>query len=151
MNWKGRVKQNQFLNCLCLASRCSWMLISLSIAAHEHSNSTWLVVVYRMVLNRFKAILVWSWRSGSMLGCLLLGTVMEDKTLFICERILIKRYFKLSRDENRKNNFEIQNTNINTFEVVSWIYNNFENPKITNKHYRKIWGFNQERISFFDI
>jgi hypothetical protein len=54
-----------------------------------------------------------------MLGCLLLGTVMEDKILLNCERILIKRYFKLSRDGNRKNNFEIQNTNINTFEVVS--------------------------------
>jgi hypothetical protein len=47
-----------FLNCLCLASQFSWILMSLSITAHECSNSTWLFVVCRMVLNKFKAMLV---------------------------------------------------------------------------------------------
>jgi hypothetical protein len=47
-----------FLNCLCLASQFSWILISLSIAAHERSNSTRLLAVCKMVLNKFKAMLV---------------------------------------------------------------------------------------------
>jgi hypothetical protein len=38
-------------------------------------------------------------------------------------------YFKFSRDENNKSNFKIQNSNVNTFKVVSWICNNFENCK----------------------
>jgi hypothetical protein len=63
------------------------VLISLSIVAHERSNSTRLLVVCKMVLNKFKAILVWSDRSGSILGCLVTGTVMRDKDLrdkFLC-------------------------------------------------------------------
>jgi hypothetical protein len=50
--------------------------MSRSIAAHDRSSSTWLVVVCKIVLNRFKAMLVWSWSLGSMLGCLTLGTVI---------------------------------------------------------------------------
>ena len=63
------------------------MLISLSIAPHERSNSIRVLVVYNMVLNKFKAMLVSSDRSGSILGCLITGIVMRDKDLkdqFLC-------------------------------------------------------------------
>jgi hypothetical protein len=63
---------------------------------------------------------------------------MDDKTLFFYKGILISLLLQISRDENKKNNFKIQNSNVNTFKVVFWICNNFGNRKITNKHYRKI-------------
>jgi hypothetical protein len=54
---------------------------------------------------------------------------MDDKTLFICKGILISLLLQISRDENKKNNFKTQNSNVNTFEAVSWFCNNFENCK----------------------
>jgi hypothetical protein len=68
-----------FLNCLCLASQFSWILMSLSIIARQCSNSTWLFVVCKMVLNKFKAMLIWFDNIGSISGCLVTGTVMRDK------------------------------------------------------------------------
>jgi hypothetical protein len=53
--------------------------MSLSITAHKHSNSTQLFVVCKMVLNKFKAMLVSSDSPGSILGCLVTGTVMSEK------------------------------------------------------------------------
>jgi hypothetical protein len=53
--------------------------MSRSIAAHERSNSTQVFVVYKIVLNKFKAMLVLFERSSSILGCLVTGTVMRDK------------------------------------------------------------------------
>jgi hypothetical protein len=55
---KEKLVQVQFLNCLCLASRCSWMVMSRSIVAHDLSNSVLFVAVCKMVLNRFNAMLV---------------------------------------------------------------------------------------------
>jgi hypothetical protein len=55
------------------------MLISRSIAAHERSSSTRVVVVLSMVSKRFKAIWVWSDKPGSILGCLAMGTVIEEQ------------------------------------------------------------------------
>ena len=80
--FKGNWGQGLFLNCLCLASHCSWMLISLSIAAHDHSSSTGVFDVCKMVLNRFNAMLVWSDRPSSILGCLVTGTVMKAEGFF---------------------------------------------------------------------
>jgi hypothetical protein len=59
-----------FLGYLRLASNCSWALISHSIASQERLSSAWVLAVSKMVLNKFKAMLVWSWRPGSILGCL---------------------------------------------------------------------------------
>jgi hypothetical protein len=50
-----------------------------SIAAHERSSSTRVVVVLRIVSKIFKAICVWSDSLGSILGCLVTGTVMEEQ------------------------------------------------------------------------
>jgi hypothetical protein len=55
--------------------------MSLSITTHECSNSTRLFTFCRMVLNKFKAISVWSDKPGLILGCLVTGTVMRDKDL----------------------------------------------------------------------
>jgi hypothetical protein len=49
------------------------------MAAHERSSSTWLVVVLRIVSKRFKAICVWFNNSGSILGCVGIGTIMEEQ------------------------------------------------------------------------
>jgi hypothetical protein len=55
--------------------------MSYSITAHERSSSTWVLAVSKMVLNKFNAMLVWSMRPGSILGCLATGTVMEKRKL----------------------------------------------------------------------
>jgi hypothetical protein len=52
--------------------------MSRSIAAHDCSNSVLFLAVCRIVLNRFKAILVWSCKPGSTFGCLTFGTVIDD-------------------------------------------------------------------------
>ena len=49
------------------------------MVAHEHSRSTWLVVVLRIVSKRFKAMCVWFDNLGSILGCVGTGTVMEEQ------------------------------------------------------------------------
>jgi hypothetical protein len=54
------------------------MFISHSIDAHERSSSTRVVVVLRIVSKRFKEICVWSDSTGSILGCLVTGLVMEE-------------------------------------------------------------------------
>jgi hypothetical protein len=64
---------------ICLASNYSWMQISCSMTAHEHSSSIRVVAVFKMVLKRVKAILVWSVRLGSILGCLVSGTIIKEK------------------------------------------------------------------------
>ena len=66
-----------FLGCLRLASNYSWELIYHSIVSHEWLNSTRVLAVSKMVLNKFKAMLVWSWRLGSILGCLVTGTIIK--------------------------------------------------------------------------
>ena len=66
------------------------MFISLSIAAHERSSSTPVFVVYKMVLNRFNAMLIWSDRQGSILGCLVTGTVMKVEGFFFVNQ----KYFQ---------------------------------------------------------
>ena len=66
-----------FLGCLRLASQRSWELISRSISAHQWLSSTRVLAVSKMVLNKFKAMLVWSWRPGSILDCLATRTVIK--------------------------------------------------------------------------
>jgi hypothetical protein len=53
--------------------------MSCSITAHERSSSTRVLAVSKMVLNKVKAMLVWSLRLGSILGCLVTGTVMKKR------------------------------------------------------------------------
>jgi hypothetical protein len=53
--------------------------MSCSMAAHERSSSTRLVAILRIVSKRFKAMCVWFDSSGSMLGCVGIGTVMEEQ------------------------------------------------------------------------
>jgi len=48
-----------FMWCLCLASNCSWALISHSITTKYWLRSARVLAVSKMVLNRFKAMLVW--------------------------------------------------------------------------------------------
>jgi hypothetical protein len=55
------------------------MFISYSIAAHEHSSSTQVVVVLSILSKMFKAICVSSDKPGSILGCLTTGTIIEEQ------------------------------------------------------------------------
>ena len=55
------------------------MFMSISIAAHERSSSTQVVVVLRIVSKRFKAMCDWFDSPGSILGCVGVGTVMEEQ------------------------------------------------------------------------
>jgi hypothetical protein len=48
------------------------------MAAHECSSSTRLVAILRMVSKRFKAMCVWFDNLGLILGCVGIGTVMEE-------------------------------------------------------------------------
>ena len=48
------------------------------MVAHEHSSSTQLVDVLRIVSKRFKAMCDWFDGLGSILGCVGAGTVMEE-------------------------------------------------------------------------
>jgi hypothetical protein len=49
------------------------------MAVHEHSSSTQLVAVLRILSKRFKAMCVWFDNLGSILGCVGTGTVMEEQ------------------------------------------------------------------------
>jgi hypothetical protein len=53
--------------------------MSCSITAHERSSSAQVLAVSKMVLNKVKAMLVWSLRPGSILGCLVIGIVMRKR------------------------------------------------------------------------
>jgi hypothetical protein len=53
--------------------------MSCSITSHECSRSARVLAVYRMVLNKVKSMLVWSLRPSSILGCLVAGTVMNER------------------------------------------------------------------------
>jgi hypothetical protein len=55
------------------------MFISRSIAAHECSSSTQVVAIFSIVSKRFKTIWIWSDKSGSILGCLTMGIVIEEQ------------------------------------------------------------------------
>jgi hypothetical protein len=47
--------------------------------AHERSSSTRLVAILRMVSKMFKAMCIWFDNPGSILGCVGIGTVMEEQ------------------------------------------------------------------------
>jgi hypothetical protein len=53
--------------------------MSCSIVAHEGSSSSLVLAVSKMVLNKVKAMLVWYLRPGSILGFLVIGTVMKER------------------------------------------------------------------------
>ena len=62
-----------------MASQRSRTLMSCSITSHERSSSTRVLAVSKMVLNKVKAMLVWSLRPGSILGCLATSTVVKKR------------------------------------------------------------------------
>jgi hypothetical protein len=53
--------------------------MSCSITSHERSSSARVLAVSKMVLNKVKAMLVWSLRPCSILGCLVTGIVMRKR------------------------------------------------------------------------
>jgi hypothetical protein len=71
--------------------------MSCSITAHERSSSSRMLALSKMVLNKFKEMLVWSLRPGSILGCLVTGTVMKER--------------KKSKNQKQKYSMIITNTN----------------------------------------
>jgi hypothetical protein len=69
--------------------------MSCSITTHERSSLGRVLAVSMMVLNKVKSMMVWSFRSGSILGCLVEGTVMKER----------------KQSKNRKQKYKIFNDN----------------------------------------